>query len=100
MPTAHDLIKGALQDLGVVAAGASPEGGEGDDALIVLNQMADALGVERLVLYTVVRTTKTLASGTASYTIGSGGDITIVRPAFLEHAGLIEDTAVATPNEV
>jgi hypothetical protein len=103
MPTALQFITGALQDIGVVAAGASPEGAEGADALTVLNQLADAMGIERLLMYTVVRTTKTLASGTASYTIGSGGDINIVRPPFIPRDGgamLVVDTGASTPTEI
>lgn len=100
MPSATNFITGALQDLGVLAAGASPEGADGSDALTVLNQMRDALGLERLFMHTVVRTTKTLAASTASYTIGSGGDINIVRPVSIDHAMLVIDIAATEPTEV
>lgn len=98
--TAQQFITGALQDLGILPLGQSPGGTESEDALVLLNLMADALGVDRLLLYQLVRTTKTLASGTANYTIGPGGDIDLVRPLWITRAGLIQDTAAATPSEV
>lgn len=84
----------------MLALGQTPTGAESDDALIVLNLLADALGIERLLLYALTRTTTTLASGTASYTIGSGGSIDVARPTWIESAGLVLDTAATTPSEI
>jgi hypothetical protein len=98
--SALTFVTWAMQDLGVLSAGATPDGGEGADGLSVLNQLADSWGLSRGLMYTLVRSTKTLASGTASYTLGSGGDINIVRPQYLEDARLVQDTVAATPVEV
>lgn len=94
------LAKGALKDLGVLALGQEPTGAEGADLLELLNLVLDVMGVNRGLLYSIVRTTKTLASGTASYTVGSGGDIDIVRPLWIARAGLVQDTSASTPTEV
>lgn len=98
--TARVYIRDAMKDLGVLAAGEVPSADEMADGLVALNGLADALGLDRLTLYTLTRTTKTLASGTASYTIGTGGSINLERPTWIDHAGLILDTGASTPIEV
>lgn len=98
--TAQQFIDGALMDLGVRAAGVSTPAHEASDALIVLNQLRDSLGVDRLLMFRTIRTTKALTSGTASYTIGAGGDINITRPSWIDYARLIIDTSATTPTEV
>lgn len=97
---AIDLIKGAAQDLGVIALGQDFTGGEAEDGLTLLNLIVDAMGIERGLLYAILRTTKTLAAGTASYTIGTGGSIDIARPLWLARAGLIQDTSATYPTEI
>lgn len=99
MPTGLQIVTGALQEIGVVAAGQVAEGSEGTDALSILNDFLDALGVDRLAMHAVVRTVKALVSGTASYTIGTGGDISLVRPMWIESAMLIADTGATTLQE-
>jgi hypothetical protein len=39
MTTGNDLIKGALKEIGVLAAGEDPSSEEGQDALTILNEM-------------------------------------------------------------
>lgn len=94
------LAKGALKDLGVLALGKELDGPEGADMLELLNLVVDAMGVDRGLLFSIIRTTETLVSGTASYTVGSGGDIDIVRPLWIARAGLILDTSATYPTEV
>lgn len=96
----RNFVAWAMQDLGVLAAGEVPSPGEADDGLASLNLLADALGIERLLLYAVVRTTKALGSGTASYTIGAGGSIDIARPLWIARAGLVLDSTASQPIEV
>lgn len=89
--TAHDLITASLKSIGVIAAGETASAEDAADGLSRLNDLMDAFSTERLTIYEVVRTTKTLTAGTASYSIRSGGDINIVRPVWIERAGLIQD---------
>jgi len=100
MPSANDFIKQALVLIGVIDPTEDVSAEDAEVGLDVLNDWIDALGTQRLTMYVVTRTTKTLTSGTASYTIGSGGDINIVRPQWIENAGLILDTTATTPTEV
>lgn len=98
--TALEIISGAAQDLGILALGQELSGPEGADALDLLNLVADALGIEQGLLFRLVRTTKTLASGTSSYTVGTAGSIALARPPRLAKAGLILDTGASVPLEV
>lgn len=100
MASGHDFAQWALQDLGVLEATETPSAEDAELCLDALNQMIDAWGVERATIYTLLRTTKTLASGTASYTIGSGGSINIVRPVSIYRARLVIDTTASTATEI
>lgn len=100
MPTAKYFIDGALQELGVLATGETAQGSEGEEALAIANDFLDALGAERLSMFSVLRTATTLASGTASYTVGSGGTINIARPLYVDDATLVIDTTASTPTEI
>jgi hypothetical protein len=97
--TAGDLVARALVLLGVIAPGETPDAENADNAADTLNEFIDSLALQGLTVYQLLRTTKTLANGTASYTIGSGGAINIVRPTEITYAGLIQDTGAAEPLE-
>ena len=100
MPSASDFITGALQDLGVLGAGQAASAADAADAFTLLNQIADAMGIERLLLYQILRTVVPLTASTASYTIGSGGTINIVRPTWIDHATVIPDDTASAPAEI
>lgn len=97
--TARDIITSALRSIRVLGVGDVLLVEDANDALLRLNDWLDALALERMTMPYVVRTTKMLANGVASYTIGVGGDINIIRPTHIESAGLIQDTTVPTPFE-
>jgi hypothetical protein len=97
--TGLGLITGALKELGVLALGQTPSGAEQDDMLESLNQLGDALGLDRLLLYACTRTTHNLTALADSYTIGATGQIAIERPDFIDDAALIQDTGADTPVE-
>jgi len=98
--TANDVITRALRLLGVNDPTEAPTAEDGALGLSVLNEWIDALGVERQSVYVLTRTAHTLTASTASYSIGTGGAINIVRPVWIDHAGLILDTSAATPTEI
>lgn len=102
MPSATTLVYGALRlcNGGLARPGrtASPE--ELADGLLRLNDLVDAWGVERLTMYQLLRTLKTLASGTPTYTIGAGGSINMVRPDRIDYARLIIDTSASPVTEI
>lgn len=68
--------------------------------MLRLNQWVSGLSTQRLSIYYVPRITKNLTAGTASYTVGSGGDIDIVRPLWIDRANLIYDTSQSPSTEI
>lgn len=100
MPSANDFAAAALRLLNVIQPGEDPPSEDGTVAFDVLNRWIDALGTQRQTIYFLTRTTLTLVSGTASYTIGTGGTINIARPLWIDHAGLVIDTSASTVSEV
>ena len=72
--------------------------GEGDLALEFLNSLRDQWAAERLQIYESTRTTATLTASQASFTLGSGGNIDIVRPVYLDHVHF-QDTSVSPTEE-
>lgn len=96
MATIGDTITAALQDIGVVEAGESPASDDSALALARVNEWIDGLANENLTLYTRLRTTWTI-TGAASYTVGSGADINVVRPVSPEAITAIgyQDTSVS-----
>lgn len=98
--TGNQLIRGALLDLEVLDAVTDPSAEDAEDARLALNELCESLGLERHWLYKTVRTTKTLTSGTASYTIGTGGSISVVKPTWIDRACLVLDTTATYPTEV
>lgn len=56
------------------------------NALTALNDMLDSWNTERLAVYQVRKESLTLTPGSASYTIGSGGNLNTTRPVKIEAA--------------
>jgi hypothetical protein len=97
--TARDLITSTLRSIRVLGMGDVLLAEDANDGLDRLNDWIDSLALERLTIPFVARTVKLLANDTASYTVGLGGDIHIIRPTHIEAAGLILDTAAVPPYE-
>lgn len=78
--TALDLITGALRKIGQYAPGEPLDSQDANDALDCLNGMLDLWTNQKLSVYDQIETVVALASGQASYSIGTGGDFNIERP--------------------
>lgn len=100
MATARALIASSLRWLNVLGTGETLDPTAEDDALTWLNRMIGSWGAQRLTMYFLTRTPQTLTSGTASYTIGTGGTINIVRPLTIERATLITNLNDTDPTEI
>jgi hypothetical protein len=100
MATANDLITQSLRLLNVLNAAEAAQDEDADLGLTVLNQWIDSLGSAHQSKYALLRTVHTLTADTASYTIGSGGTIDIVRPVRLEWAGLVINSGASTVTEI
>lgn len=83
MATVSDAIVDALTRLGVIGESETPAAGDLAKGYAILNSLTDAWGAERLTIPYIARTTATLTANQASFTVGTGGDINIVRPAFI-----------------
>jgi hypothetical protein len=92
MATYQDLVTASLKRIGVVGAGQTPSPEDSSDALLRLNAMLDSFATERLFIPSITRTTWTIVSGTAAYTVGSGGDVNIARPVFVSDVRFIDTT--------
>ena len=77
--TVTDLIKSALRKCGAIASGETPTHDEMQEALIALRIMFRQWSGKSLMLFKKDIIAHTL-DGSASYTIGSGGDINETRP--------------------
>lgn len=102
MPSATNLIYAALRLCagGLARPGRTASTEELADGLVRLNNMIDAWGVQRLTMYQLLRTVEPLISGQASYTVGTGGNIPIVRPDQIDYARLIIDTSADPVTEI
>jgi len=80
-----DLLTTALRRIGVKGAGEVLTADESSDALASLNEMLDEKEADRLAIYTVTRTTWTITASD-----GSGGDIDIAWPWYVDRVGYIE----------
>jgi hypothetical protein len=87
--TTQDVINGALRRLGVLAEGEIPTFDMSNDGLIALNDLVDQWAAEKLMIYSIVNTTGSLTPSKQTYTVGTGGDINIARPVYIEHVNYI-----------
>jgi len=92
---AGNLINSSLRMINVLASGEQPSAAEQTDALTILQQMMDEWLAERLLTFLIQRTgnqggpqTFPLISGQQTYTLGSGGNFNIPRPAKIERISL------------
>lgn len=91
MATAADLCRAALREIGVLSADEAGAAGDITYAFERLNRFLDRLAAEKQSIYAVTRTaTAALTASQASFTVGSGGNISIARPVFLDHVGYID----------
>lgn len=99
MTTALDIITLALKDAGTLGVGQSPLQEDFNDALKTLNGMLAQWQKQRWLVYHLVELTKT-ATGAQTYTVGPGGDFSIVyRPDQIAYA-FARQLVPASPNQV
>lgn len=98
--TANDLITRSLRLLGVIAAGEAPAFDEAGDGLKTLNEMIDGWNADRLAIFTTGSQDFPFVLGKQSYTLGSGGDFDMTRPARIDSMSAILLTDPSNPVEV
>lgn len=85
-----DIIEPALRDLGVLQSGEAATAADSADALVALNNLLDQWALEPLTVYTLTRTTKAITVSDGEYSVGTGGDVNIARPADIARVTLID----------
>lgn len=83
--TAQTLIKAALRAIGVIATGETPTASEMQDGLESMKLMFRNWSAKNIRLYYTKQETLPM-DGSASYTIGSGGDLDTTRPVSIRGA--------------
>ena len=78
------IINPALRLTNLIGAEETPTAAEATDALRTLNRLIDQWSADRLKIPIVTQTTFTLSASTASFTVGSGGNVNITRPAYID----------------
>lgn len=89
MATAQSLMDKALGALGVLGEGDAAAGSMQTLALGILNSMIDRWLTERLSVYRILQTTKTLTAGDGDYSVATGADINISWPVKIEGTSYI-----------
>lgn len=98
--TALDLISSALRLCGILASGEQPDISSSNDALTVLDQMIDGWNTDRLAIFTTSSQDFPFVLGQQSYTLGSGANFDMARPARIDSMSVILLTNPANPVEV
>ncbi len=94
--TARDICAEALGDLMVNGVGQSMSAADGDRAFDKLNNLLDQWASESLMLYSDVRTTWVLVANQTSYTVGTGGNVAVARPVYVDSVGFIDTSQSPT----
>ncbi|WP_348269749.1 hypothetical protein P8936_16500 [Edaphobacter paludis] len=100
MATAFDIITSALKLVGVLADGETPSDDTANQGLSVFNDMIDAWNADRLAIFTTRSDDFPLILNQQSYTLGTGGNFNIPRPARIDAMSSILLTNPANPVEV
>lgn len=85
-----DIATQALQSIGQYAAAETLTAADLSLALRVANQMIGQWANERLTMYTVTRTTWTITANDGSYRVGTGQDVNIARPNFINQVNFVD----------
>lgn len=100
MAKAFDIITSALKLVAVLADGETPDLSTANQGLSVLNDMIDAWNADRLAIYTTRSDDFPFVLSQQTYTLGTGGDFNIPRPARIDAMSAILQQNPANPIEV
>lgn len=92
MPTFLTIATQAMNRLGVIAAGETPSTGDATLCLDAMNQLLDQWQSVNLLLYAEVRTTWNIVASQVSYSVGTGGDVNIPRPVYVDRCSYVLTT--------
>lgn len=93
--TATKIIYNALRDLGVLRPGQTASSDTNNDALVALNQIVDSWLLDKGMAWSARIDAYNLATGTISYTIGTGATFNGPRPTEIRAANIITSSPTA-----
>jgi len=103
MTTVRELCNDALIELGVLDPSEAMEATAASFALRTLNRMLQVWNTQALMIYTVNRTEFPMVANQQSYTLGTGGNFNISRPARIDMVSILVNTGgrpIEIPTEV
>ena len=100
MKTGSALCADALKEIQVIDPTAAISAEQQTDALSAANDLLDLWRTKRLLVAGITINTYSLVSGTASYTIGSGGVFDQAYPQRIERWSVIPDDDATDPQEM
>jgi len=89
MATVREICTDALIELGVLDPSETLDANQAAFALRTLNRMLQVWNTEDLMVYTVNRTTFNLVAGQQVYTLGTGGNFNMSRPARIDMISIL-----------
>jgi hypothetical protein len=95
-----DLLQSAARLAGILASGENLVGNEPADCLIILQQMMDEWQADGLKIFTDQINTFPFVLGTQTYTLGTGGNFNMARPAKITRMGCQILSNPTQPSEV
>jgi hypothetical protein len=98
--TGGDLLASACRLIGVLASGETLSGNESADGLLIAQQMMDSWQAERLDIFSIRIDEFPLTPGQQVYTLGTGGNFNLPRPARIERMSIVSLLNPAQPLEL
>lgn len=95
--TGLEFIKGAMRLVKALEAGEEPEASEAQDALQIANDMLGLFSIQRLAVFHFQTEALAWPAGTASRTIGTGGQLNTPRPVRIEAANWVDAAGLSSP---
>lgn len=86
MPSGLTIISNSLVILGILEQSGSPSASDAAAGLAELNSLWNSWGIDNGLIFSIQAVTKALASGVASYTIGTGGTFNTPLPTAIYRA--------------
>jgi len=90
--TARELIEKSLKDIRVLGVGQPVNSEVEQDCFLDLNNMLESWSLDNRKISAETEESETLTSGTARYTVGSGGDFATNRPIDVRDDAFIRDS--------
>src|SRR5208337_4771219 len=96
----QDLLSAAARLAGILASGETLQGSQPSEMLTIAQDMLDEWQADRLKIYSENINTFPFVLGTQTYTLGTGGNFSMARPAHIDRMGVQILSNPSQPSEV